>query len=509
MEKLVSDLRLATRLLARSPGFTAIAVVSLALGIGANTTIFNLLNALLLQPLPGREPGRLATVYTSDFSGPLYSASSYPDYLDFRAQSRSFEGLAAFGVLPVVLTDRGESRRALGQLVSGNFFEVLGLGAAYGRALLPAEDDPGAPPAAVLSDAYWRSHFAADPSVVGREIALNGRSFSVVGVGPAGFSGMLRGLSADIFVPLAARPGLGGGSLEGRGNRGLMLFGRLRPGASVADAGAELGVVARRLHASYRDNWTNRLEQPRTVSVLPEDASRVLPAIRGPISAFLGVLIAAVGGVLLVACTNVASLLLARASARRREIAVRVALGASRGQLVRQMLAESFVLAGVACVLGVALAVVCQRLILAVQPPLPVTLALGLGMDVRVLLFALLLSLATAVLFGLWPALRASRVQPVESLKARGGEPVARRRFSARDALVVAQVAGSLVLLVAAGLFLRSLAKARAIDAGFDPEGALVFSLDLGAQGYDAARGGRFYTALQERLEHVPGVEAV
>ena len=160
MEQLFTDLRLAVRLLVKSPAFTLVAVVSLALGIGANTTIFSLLNALLLQPLPGREPARLATVYTSDFSGPLYSASSYPDYLDFRAQAGSFDGLAAFGVLPVVMTDRGESRRVVGQFVSGNFFEVLGLGAAYGRALLPAEDDPGAPPAAVVSDAFWRSHFA-------------------------------------------------------------------------------------------------------------------------------------------------------------------------------------------------------------------------------------------------------------------------------------------------------------------------------------------------------------
>ena len=508
MEQLCSDVRLAARVLVKSPGFTGVAVLSLALGIGANTTIFSLLNALLLRPLPGRDPARLATVYTSDYSGPLYSASSYPDYLEFRSQSRTFEGLAAYGMQPLVLSDAGESRRVLAQLVSGNFFDVIGLGAAYGRTILRAEETPGRHAVVVLSDAFWRSRFGADPAAVGREVALNGRPFTVVGIAPPGFAGMMRGLSVDVFVPLAMRAELGAGSLAERGDRGLMLIGRLRPGVGTEDARADLAVIARRLHASYSDNWTDRLGEPRAVSVLPEEASRVLPQVRGPLSGFLGVLFAAVGLVLLLACSNVASLLLARASARRREIAVRMALGARRGRLVRQLLAESLLLACGAGALGVALAALSLRLILAFQPPLPVSLALGLELDRRVLLFALVLSIATSVLFGLWPALRASSASPIESLTARGADSPGRRRFAARDALVVAQVAGSLVLLIGAGLFLRSLANAKAIDPGFDPNGVLVLSIDLGAQGYDAARGARFYAALQERLLGLPGVEA-
>jgi predicted permease len=234
----------------------------------------------------------------------------------------------------------------------------------------------------------------------------------------------------------------------------------------------------------------------------------VLPQIRGPLSGFLGVLLAAVGLVLLLACSNVANLLLARASVRRRELAVRTALGARRGQLVRQLLAESLLLACGAGVLGVALAALGLRLILAFQPPLPVSLALGLELELRVLLFALVLSMATSVVFGLWPALRASSASPIESLSARASDSPRHGRFAARDALVVAQVAGSLVLLIAAGLFLRSLLNAKAIDPGFDPEGALVFSIDLGAQGYDEARGSRFYAELQERLRGLPGVES-
>ena len=509
MEQVLSDVRLAVRLLARSPGFTAMAVLSLALGVGANTTIFSLMNALLLQPLPGREPARLATVYTSDYSGPLYGTSSFPDYLDFRRASPAFEGLAAYGIKPLLFTEGGESRRLLVQLVSGNFFDVLGLRASYGRTILAAEEPPGPHPVVVLSDAFWRSRFAADPAVVGRAVALNGKPCTVVGVGPAGFTGLVRGIRVDAFVPIAMDPVLTGDALDSRGSRNLLLIGRLRAGARLEDARAQLDVAARRLHASDPEPWSNRRGEPRAVSVLPEDASRVLPMLRGPIAAFLAVLFAAVGLVLLIACTNVASLLLARASARRRELAVRTALGANRSRLVRQLLTESLLLSLLAGALGVALAALALQLILALQPPLPFALALGLELDRRVALFALVVSVATGVGFGLLPALRASRSAPLEALKASAGAGPRRRILALRDALVVAQVAGSLVLLVGAGLFLRSLSRAQAIDPGFDPERALVFSLDLAAQGYDEARGAAFYAALQERIAALPGMQAV
>jgi hypothetical protein len=310
VEQLLVDLRLAARLLVKRPGFTAIAIVSLALGIGANTTIFSLVNALLLQPLPGREPARLATVYTSDFSGPRYGTSAYPDYLAFRAESRAFEGLAAYGIKPLLFTEGGESRRILAQLVTGNFFDVLGLSASYGRTLLKDEEVEGQHPVVVLAEPFWRSRFAGDAAIVGRAVALNGKPFTVVGIGPRGFPGLVRGIGVDVFVPLAMQKALSGDSIQARGNRSLMLIGRLHPGAGVEEARAELAVVGRQLHASYPEHWTDRRDQPRRVSVLPEDASRVLPMVRGPITAFLGVLFAAVGLVLVIACSNAASLLL-------------------------------------------------------------------------------------------------------------------------------------------------------------------------------------------------------
>lgn len=504
MEQLLIDLRHAVRLLVKQPGFTAVAVLSLALGIGINTTVFTLVSALLLKPLPGREPARLATVYTSDYSGPLYGTSAWPDYLEFRTRSKAFAGLAAYSVKPLLFTEGNESQRVLAQFVSGNFFDVLGLQASYGRTVLKDEETEGQHPVVVLSEPFWRSRFGADPGVVGRAVALNGKPFTVVGIGPAGFPGLVRGVGMDVFVPLAMQAAVSGDSMRARGNRNLMLVGRLRPGAALEQARAELDVVARQLHADHPDVWTDRRGQPRRVSVLGEDGSRVLPQVRGPVSAFLGVLSFAVSLVLLLACSNVASLLLARASARRREIAVRVALGARRSRLVRQMLTESLVLSTIAGGLGVIVAAVAVRAILALTPPLPFSLALGLELDSRVLLFALAVSLATGVAFGLAPALRASATAPLEALKAAPADG-RRRRLTVRDSLVVAQVAGSLVLLAGAGLFLRSLTRAQAIDPGFDPRDAIVFSLDLAAQGYDRPRGAAFYAALQDRLAALPG----
>lgn len=501
------DLRLALRLLLKHRGFSTVAILSLALGIGANTTIFSLLNGLLFRPLPGREPGRLATVYTSDSSGPLYSMSSYPDLRDFRA-SDQFEGLAAHTLRPLLITVQGESSRVIGGFLSGNAFDLLGLRASYGRALLPTEENPDRDPVVVLSHAYWKSRFASDPAVVGRVIAINGHPFTVVGVGPEGFTGLLRGVSEDVFVPLSMTGLLTGDSLENRGSRGLMIIGRLKEGATVESARASLAVIASRLYREFPNTWTNKKNDPRQVSVLPENASRLMPQVSAPVSAFLGVLLAIVATVLLLACSNVANLLLARASARRREIAVRVSLGATRAQIVRQLLAESLLLSLAAGALGLGLAVVAMRLIGSLQSPLPVSLALGLGLDPSVLFFTLALSIGTGLLFGLMPALGAARVAPMEALHQRAPGSMA-ARLGLRNALVVGQVAGSVLLLVCTGLFLRSLLNAEAIDPGFSPHNVALFSVDLESSGYDETRGRLLFEQMRERLAALPGVESV
>lgn len=505
----MNNLRLAFRLLVKNRGMSAVAVLSLALGIGANTTIFSLLNGLLLTPMPGRDPSSLVSVYTSDSSGPLYSASSYPDYLDFKNGVDALEDLSAHTLQPVLLTQRGESHRAIANLMTGNTLEMLGLRATYGRMLLRSEEPPGSHPVVVLSHAYWRSRFGADPGAVGQAIALNGHPHTIVGVGPEGFTGLFRGVAADMFVPLAMHDVLSRDPVGNRGNRGLMLLGRLRDGATVESTRAALGVVASRLHETHREFWTDVKNNPRVVSVLPESESRILPMIATPVSAFLGVLLAIVGFVLLLACSNVANLLLARASARRREIAVRVALGASRGQLIRQLLTESVLLAALAGGLGLAIACFAMDVIAAVQPPLPVSLALGMKLDPRVLLFTLVVSVATGLLFGLLPALGATRVGPIEALRSAASERVKGRWFGARNLLVVGQVAGSVLMLLCTGLFLRSLGNAEAINPGFVARGVSAFSVDLASRGYTEAQGTMFFDQMRERLLTVPGVEAV
>jgi predicted permease len=505
----MNDLRLAARLLLKDRGLSVVAILSLALGIAANTTIFSLLSGLLLRPLPGREPGRLASVYTSDSSGPLYSASSYPDYRDFRDGSDAFEALCAHTLQPVLLTVEGESRRAIAGLMTGNTFEMLGLRAAHGRLLLPVEEAPGDHPVVVLSHAFWRARFAADPGVVGRSVALNGLAHTIVGVGPEGFGGLFRGVAADLFVPLAMHDALSRDRLDHRGNRGLMLLGRLSRDATVESARASLAVLAGRLHRDHRDFWTDVKGAPRVVSVLPEADSRILPMVSGPVSGFLAVLQAVVGLVLLLACSNVANLLLARASARQREMGVRLALGAGRFRLLRQLLAESVLLSAVAGGLGLALAFAAMRVIGSLQPPLPVSLDLGMRIDLRVLLFTLVVSVGTGIVFGLLPALTAARVRPMEALRGGGAQAGSGARSRIRDLLVVGQVAGSLLLLLCTGLFLRSLANAEAIDPGFSPRGVVAFSLDLDSRGYDETRGALFFDQVRERMARLPGVAAV
>ncbi len=513
MRSVLDDLRYAARLLLRSPGFTLVAVATLALGIGANTTIFGVVDSLLLRP-PARvaEPDRLVWLWTSDFSGPPYGASSYPDYEEFAKQTDVLSGVAAFTPKPANLVRGGETRRLMTELVSGNYFDVLGVRPVLGRFFAADEGKPGEPvPVTVLSYALWQGAFGGDPGVVGRTVQLGASEFTVVGVAPEGYRGGLPILQVDAWVPVTAEALLSGGNdyVGQRGNRGLMIVGRLRDGVGLAAARSRFDVVASRLHAAYPAAWTDVKEQGRRITVMPEKEARIPPMVRGPALGFLALLGGVVILVLLICCANVAGLLVARAAARSREIAVRLSLGASRRRLVRQLLTESALLALLGGSAGIAIAYGTADLLARFQPPLPVSVHLDARPDSAVLAFALLITLGTSLVFGLLPALQATRPGTADALKDAAGAGESRGRARLRRALVVAQVAVSVVLLAGAALFVRSLQAAQDVDPGLDPSGVIVASMDLTTQGYDDARREQFYDQLKTRLAALPGVTGV
>lgn len=508
MQGLAMDARLAARRLGASPGFTLAAVLSLGLGIGAATTLASLVQAVLLRPLPVAEPERVVAVYTSDFSGPAHGASSYPDYLDFRA-SGVFDGLVAYQTAPLGLAAEGVSARAWAEFVTGDYFATLGIPVARGRALAPPDDRAGAPSVAVVSHALWQRVLGGDAGVLGRTVTLSGRAFTIVGVAEPGFSGLTRGLAMDAWVPMAARPLLGADAraLESRGDRGLLLFGRLPPGVSLAAAEARLRTLAGSLQEAHPQEWTDVRRQTRRIGLLPEWQARLQPMLAGPVQVFLALLGAIAALVLLAACANVASLFLARLVRRRREVAVRLSLGAGRGRLVRQFLAETLLVALLGGALGTLLAYAATGAIASARLPLPVPVALDVQPDLRVLGFALLVSLATGLGLGLLPSLAAARADVLPGLK--DGTPARLGRGRLRGAFVVAQVALSLVLVCGAFLFLRGLGRAAAIDPGFDAGPVLAVPADLVLSGYDEARTAGFEGRVRERVAGVDGVTAV
>ena len=511
MGSVLQDLRYGLRTFARSPGFTAVAVAALAVGIGANATIFSFVNAVLLRPLVGvAAPERLVAVYTSDYSSSPFGASSFPDYQDFRAQCDAFDGLAAYQPAVANLSASGDEapERASGLYVTGNFFEVLGVRPAAGRLLTPQDDAaPGASPAVVVSHALWRTRFGSDPTLVGRAVRLDGRPHTVVGVAAESFRGIELGQPAQFWLPMTMLPGP---VLEGRGNRGFEVVGRLKAGASVGQAQAQVSGVAARLAAAYPDTNLGTLErpdQPRPVRVLPH--TPVGPERRAEIGVVSWLLLGAVGFVLLIACANVANLLLARAAARRREIAIRLALGASRLRLVRQLVTESMTLAVAGGALGLVMSLWTSDLLPGFFAGEDAAL-LDLSVDRRVLLFTLGVSVGTGLLFGLAPALQSTRASLTSGLKDEGGLAVsAGRRFGLRNLLVVAQVALSLVLLAGAGLFTRSLRNAVNFDPGFDADRLLLATLEIRGQQLSKEQGADLYQRLRERVAALPGVSGV
>ncbi len=510
MENLWQDIKYGSRMLLHNPGFTLVAALSLALGIGANTTIFSLVNALLLRALPVEDPGELVWVYTSDFSGPPYGTSSYPDFLDFRGKGEAFSGVLASSSQPLSMSSDGVTERVLGEIVTGNYFTLLGVKPALGRTFLPEEDQsPGKYPVAIVSHGMWQRRFGSDPGLLGRTIALNGHLFTVVGIARERFTGVTPLLPTDIWVPMMMQQQLSGGRdrLSQRGSRWLTVLGRLKPGVPLRQAQASFQVLASQLKETYPQNWIDVKQQGRRLTLVPESETRVPPPLRGAILGFMSLLMGVVGLVLLIACANIANLLLARATRRRKEIAIRLSLGAAQSRLLRQLLTESILLSVLGGALGLVLAFWTTGLLLAFKPPIPLPIALDFSVDARVLVFTLLLSILTGIFFGLAPALHAARPDLVPALKDESG--AAAGGFSKsrlRSAFVVAQVALSLLLLIAAGLFLRSLRNAHAIDPGFDPSNVLLMSVDLRLQGYSQTGAKEFCNRLLERVRSLPGV---
>ncbi|HEV3471346.1 MAG TPA: ABC transporter permease [Pyrinomonadaceae bacterium] len=488
------DLRYGVRTLLKNPGFTAVAVVALALGIGANTAIFSVVNAVLLRPLPYRDPDRLVMVWEDNTKGGYpRNTPAAANFLDWREQSRVFEGMAAIANQSFALTGAGEPERIDGRRVSASLFPLLGVEPLLGRVFLPEEDQPGAGRAVILSHGLWQRRFGSDPNITGKALTLNGESHTVVGVMPAHFRFPAR--EDELWVPIAFT----NEQAANRGTHYLQVVARLRPGVTVEQAQAEMSAIAARLQEQYPSQNTGV-----GAAVVPLHEQLV-----GDIRPALLILLGAVGFVLLVACANVANLLLARAAARHKEIAVRVALGASRMRLIRQFLTESLLLAAVGGLAGLLLSLWGVNLLRAFIPE-SISQVGAVSIDAKVLGFTLLVSLLTGLIFGLAPATQASNFNLNETLKEGGRDSSAGSRGNRiRAVLVVAEVAVSLVLLIGAGLLINSFLRLRSVDPGFRADNLLTMRIVLPELKYpDQARRAAFYAEALRRIEALPGVES-
>ena len=510
MENLLQDLRYGLRILAKRPVFTAVAVISLALGIGPNTAIFSLVDAVLWRTVPVKDPETLVSMYTRDEKNPGHAALSHLNWKDYRQTSQSFSDVLGFTYAPVSLQTGGEPTRGFVVLASGNYFDLLGIKAEHGRTFLPEEDSqPGAHPVVVVSHRFWQDNLDGDPKALGRAVTINGSGYTVIGVIPESFTGTDVGLAPQLWVPMAMNrqiiPNEAFNWFEER--RGLMLnsIGRLRPGKTIAEAQAEITTIGARLRREYPED-----NKGRSVALVPLAEAALGPDARQGIMAGTGLLLAVVGLVLLISCANVSNLLLAQAVARRREMAIRLSQGAARGRLIRQLLVESLLLALLGGALGLLIAKWMQTFLPTLIPQGPIPLDVGLTLDFRILAFTLGVSLLTGLLFGLVPALQASKADLVSALKNQASTEVAGLRgFGVRGGLVAGQVALSVVSLIAAGLFVRSLGEMQRVDPGFPAEKLAVVSFDTGLQGWDKPRSEQFYRDVSERIARVPGVESV
>lgn len=508
MSNLLNDLRLARRLLVKSPLFTAIVVITLALGIGLNTAVFSAIDALLLRPLPGvRKPDELVQLYRSYRGGMDYGSNSIPHYLDVRERSKgAFAGVASWSFEAMNLSASGRPQRVMGAMVSANYFTVLGVSASRGRTFVASEDSGrGAHPVVVLSDATWKGAFGADPQIVGKDMILNGQKYTVIGVAPAGFKGTIPIVTPALWVPLmqlaTIRPG-SSESFDRRGNNFMNITARLAPGVTAARANELLKQLTAELTAEHPDDYKDS-----AISLVLQSEAGIHPTMKNAQVGLSAVVLAVVAILLLIACVNVANLFLARARDRAREMAIRLSLGAGRRGLVRQLLTESFLFASVSGVAGLAVAWWAIGLANQIRLPMDVDFHPDLSVSPTVLFFTLVVTLVTGILFGLAPAMQATKPSLIPALK--GEAPAGGSRSRSNRVLVVAQTALSIMLLVCAGLFLRNLKAATAVDKGFVSDNLLIADVDPGLQGYTRARSEEFYRRISERMLSTPGVRAV
>lgn len=496
------DLICTFRRLRSSPGFTTVAILTLALGIGANTTIFSLVNTAVFRPFGVTRQNELVSLNIRT-SKAVFPVLSYPDYKEYRDENTVFSGLAMYRPVAMNLGRAGSGNvRLWGYEVSGNYFDTLGVQAVRGRVLHPGDDvKRGGHPVAVISYACWRGTFGGDPEIAGRKVKIGGMDYTIAGVTPASFIGTELILTPQIFVPLAMAEQIEQTKwLDDRGNQNALVVGRLKPGISRKSAEAAIHAISRELGSKYP-------KEDAGMSIVLSAPGMAGTMLRGAITGFSAVLMVVAGMVLLIACVNLASLLLARATDRRKETAVRLALGASRGQLLRQLMTESLTLSVAGGAAGVFLAWWLVDLVNVWRPPVDVPVIPHVVIDTHVLAFTAAVALVTAMLFGLAPALESTRASLIAAIKNEAlSEKV--RRIGLRDVLVGTQVALSVALLIGSLLVVRSLQHALSLNLGFAPRHAAVLSYDFAAQGYDEQRGREFQRRLLERVRTAPGVEA-
>ena len=511
-DSLAQDVRYALRRMAKNPGFTAVAVLSMALGIGANTAVFSIVNAILLGGVPMQAPEELVEIYTSEKNhGYPYSLSSVPDLMDLRERTDLFAGVGGYEAFISRYETDEATEPVLGELVTHDLFDILGIQPALGRDFVAEEGQTrGTHPVVVLGHSFWRSHFGGDPGVLGRSIRLGGTAFTVVGVAPEELQALTApGFTMDLWAPyqMAGALSLDGDGYEfdSRGSQSTFIRARLRPDVTVEEARAALATMSAQHQAAYPDAWKGQ-----EFNVLPTSDVSIHPMVDGPLKGVAALLLSAVALVLLIACVNLAGFLLARALDRRKEIALRLALGARRSALVRQLLVETLALGLVGGAAGLLVAHGFLSALVSFQPPIPFPLNLRFTLDGRVLLLTGMVSVAAGLFLGLMPALQSTKPDLAPTLKEGAGAVTgSRRRITLRNALLVTQVAISTVLLLGAGLFLRSLTSAQSMDLGFSARDGAVAWVLVSVIGTDAEETEGIIRTLEERALSIPGVERV